>query len=117
MAHTVRVLAATVAVVASACAAPPKQTTVHVVAREYAFEPATLTVPAGDVRFDIRNGGAEIHELMVWRGDDIVGHAERIAPGAASALDVKLEAGRYRYVCKRPPGHDGLGMKGSLTVE
>ncbi len=51
----------------AACAgdddAAGQTTSVTVVADDYTFDPDTLTVPAGQVVFTLRNDGAEEHEF------------------------------------------------------
>jgi plastocyanin len=88
---------------------------VAVVASEYAFTPSTLGVPAGEVRFWVRNGGAVEHEFEIFKGDQVVDEIEGLVPGLAKELTVTLAAGEYTFVCKLS-GHDQLGMKGTLSV-
>lgn len=98
----------------SSIAAPPSGA-IAVVATEYAFTPSTISVPAGDVRFWVRNGGTIEHEFEIFKGDQVVDEIEGLVPGLAKELSVTLEAGDYTFVCKLS-GHDQLGMKGTLTV-
>jgi iron uptake system component EfeO len=114
-----------VAVLFAACSGPTTPTAgaptpvptgvVAVEAKEYAFTPSTITVPAGSVTFSIRNAGTQDHELEVLQGDQLVDKVEAIAPGLTRDATVKLPAGEYTFVCKLN-GHDQLGMKGTLTV-
>jgi iron uptake system component EfeO len=84
-------------------------------AKEYAFIPSTVTVPAGSVTFSIRNVGNEEHEFEIFKGDTVVDEVEGIVPGLTKDLTVTLAAGDYTFLCKLN-GHDQLGMKGTLTV-
>jgi high-affinity iron transporter len=95
--------------------APPPSGVVAVVAAEYAFTPSTLSVPAGEVRFWVRNGGSAEHEFEIFKGETVVDEIEGLVPGLAKELKVTLEPGEYTFVCKLN-GHDQLGMKGTLTV-
>lgn len=88
---------------------------VAVEAEEYAFTPSTLTVPAGEVTFSVKNGGTEEHEFEVFKGETVVDEVEGLVPGLTKPLTVTLEAGEYTYMCKLN-GHDILGMKGTITV-
>jgi iron uptake system component EfeO len=88
---------------------------VAVDAKEYAFTPSTLNVPAGAVTFSVRNAGTEEHEFEVFRGDQVVDEIEGLVPGLTKDLTLTLAAGDYTYMCKLN-GHDQLGMKGTLTV-
>jgi high-affinity iron transporter len=97
----------------SAPAAPSGAVAVE--AKEYLFDPSTLSVPAGDVTFWVRNAGTVEHEFEIFKGEQVVDEIEGLVPGLAKELTVTLAAGDYTYVCKLS-GHDQLGMKGKLTV-
>jgi iron uptake system component EfeO len=103
--------------IAAACSSSSdtEATKLSVAATEYAFAPATLTAPAGDIVFSVRNDGKEEHEFEIFKGTEVVDEVEDIAPGLSRDLSVKLDAGSYEYICKLP-GHDEKGMKGTLTV-
>ena len=88
---------------------------IAVEAKEYAFTPSALTVPAGAVTFSIRNVGSQEHEFEVLRGDTVVDEVEGIVPGLTRDATMTLAAGEYTFLCKLN-GHDQLGMKGTLTV-
>jgi len=102
----------------AATAGPPAAVpsgAVTVEAKEYAFAPASITVPAGSVTFSIKNGGTQDHEFEISHGDQVVEAGQAIAPGSTRATTVTLAAGQYTFACKLN-GHDQLGMKGTLTV-
>ncbi len=84
-------------------------------AKEYQFTPSTITVPAGDVTFSIKNAGTQDHEFKVFKGDQEVGGVAGFASGLTKDATLTLAAGDYTFVCKLN-GHDQLGMKGTLTV-
>lgn len=96
-------------------AVPAPSGAVAVEATEYAFTPSTLSVPAGEVRFWVRNTGTVEHEFEIFKGEQVVDEIEGLVPGLAKELTVTLAAGDYTYLCKLS-GHDQLGMKGTLTV-
>jgi uncharacterized cupredoxin-like copper-binding protein len=89
--------------------------TFAVVAKEYEFTPATLSVPAGEVTFQVRNAGNEEHEFEIFQGETVITEIEGLVPGLTKDLTKTLAAGDYTFVCKLN-GHDQLGMKGTLTV-
>ena len=90
--------------------------TIAVEAKEYAFTPSTITVPAGTVTFSVRNAGTQEHEFEVFKPDGtVLDEVEGLVPGLTKSLAVTLEPGTYQYMCKLS-GHDQLGMKGTLTV-
>jgi iron uptake system component EfeO len=88
---------------------------VAVGAREFAFDPSTLSVAAGAVTFHVTNNGTQTHEFEILKGEQVVDEVEDLVPGLEKDLTVNLEAGDYTYVC-RLPGHEESGMKGTLTV-
>ena len=89
--------------------------TIQVTAKEYAFTPSALTAKAGPVSFRVTKAGAETHEFEIFKGDQVVDEVEDIVPGISRDLTVNLAAGDYTFACKLN-GHDGLGMKGTITV-
>ena len=99
----------------SSSAAGVSSPAIAIGAREFAFDPPTLTVAAGSVSFHVTNTGAQTHEFEILRGDQVIDEVEDIVPGLERDLTVTLEAGDYVYVCKLP-GHEESGMKGTLTV-
>jgi plastocyanin len=99
----------------SGAATPVPSGVVAVDAKEYAFTPSTITVPAGSVTFSVKNVGSQEHEFEIFKGDSVVDEIEAIVPGLTKGATVTLQAGSYTFVCKLN-GHDQLGMKGTLTV-
>ena len=113
-------------------------TSVEVGLDEYAFEPATLEVPAGVVTLTARNTGEEEHELAFLPGggdvpltddgdpdEDALGDAgafelEAFGPDRSCAATYELEAGTYTLFClvEAADGstHLSKGMRGTLTV-
>ena len=89
--------------------------TVAVEASEFAFDPATIEVAAGEVTFSVHNVGELEHEFEIFEGDQVVDEIEGIVPGLTKDLTVTLEPGEYDYVCKLA-GHEEAGMTGTLTV-
>jgi plastocyanin len=99
----------------AAPATPLPSGIVAVRAKEYAFIPASLTVPAGAVTLAVSNVGSENHEFEVLQGDQSLGKIDPFARETTKGLTVTLAAGEYTFIC-RLNGHDQLGMKGTLTV-
>lgn len=90
-------------------------TTVEVEVVDFAFTPAQITVPAGEVTFVLTNNGTQEHEFEIFKGDAVVDEAEGLVPGLSRDFVVTLAAGDYTYVCKLAD-HEARGMKGTLTV-
>jgi uncharacterized cupredoxin-like copper-binding protein len=88
-------------------------------AKEYAFTPTTITVPAGPVTFAVRNAGVEAHEFEVFRDPELttsIDKVESLGAGRSENLPLTLEPGTYAFACLLN-GHNLLGMKGTLTVQ
>jgi iron uptake system component EfeO len=100
---------------ASGSPATPSGTLVAVAARDYAFDPSTVSVAPGTVTFRVENVGVEEHEFEIFRGDTVVDEIEGLVPGLTKDLTVTLEAGEYTFVCKLAD-HEQRGMTGTLTV-
>ena len=98
---------------APSLAAGPTTVTVAIV--DYAFQPADITVPAGEVTFALRNDAGQEHEFEIFKGDQVVDEAEGLIPGLERDLVVTLAVGEYTYVCKLAD-HEQRGLKGTLTV-
>ena len=102
----------------NASAGPPTPVPSGVIAieaKEYAFTPSTITVPAGAVTFSIKNVGSQEHEFEIFQGDQVKDEVEGIVPGLTKNATMTLAPGEYTFLCKLN-GHDQLGMKGTLTV-
>jgi iron uptake system component EfeO len=96
-------------------AAPSSAGPINVGAREYAFDPSTLSIPAGEVTFHVTNTGTIEHEFEILNGETVVDEIEGLIPALEKDLKVTLAPGSYTYVC-RLAGHEEAGMKGTLTV-
>ena len=84
--------------------------TVKVTAKDYTFELSTNKVPAGRVKFVIKDMGSAEHDFA------IAGHTSKtIQPGQSTTLTVTLKEGKYPYRCT-VDSHAELGMKGVLRV-
>ena len=107
------VSAALLAVVgAGAARAQPSSTlhTVKVTAKDYKFVLSTSKVPAGRVKFVIKDMGSAEHDFA------IAGHTSKtIQPGQSTTLSVTLKKGKYPFRCT-VDSHTELGMKGVLSV-
>lgn len=78
------------------------------------------TVAAGPVRIQLKNTGADAHNVLIVRTDG-TGDATAIpltAPGGTTDQSVTLDAGSYRLYCTltTPVVHETAGMRGTITV-
>jgi uncharacterized cupredoxin-like copper-binding protein len=89
---------------------------IEVTLAEFAIEPSHLEAPAGTpLVFSIHNDGSAAHTFAVVASATTFETAS-IAPGADVVLEVTpLEDGSYQVLCT-VPGHDSLGMTGTLVV-
>ena len=87
-------------------------TTLSVTATEFAFDPATLSVPADEeVTIEVVNGGTIEHDFTIDEANlKIATPATETATGTFN-----LPAGTYAFYCS-VPGHRDSGMEGTLTV-
>jgi len=88
--------------------------TVEVVAKEFSFTPAKLTLKAGQPStITLKNTGSIEHDMTV--GD--AGFKLTVTSGKTGNKELKLDKpGTYEFHCS-VAGHKDAGMKGELTVE
>ena len=97
-------------------AAPEAGNTIAVTISDFKISPSTLTAKAGAVQFDVKNGGPTPHNLTIKDvTGKVLGATKDLKPGETARLVITLTAGGYAAICSLP-GHESLGMKGSLTV-
>ena len=96
---------------------------------------AIASVKAGEIRFNIRNDGTNVHEFVVIKSDAAPGsfpvvdgtideeaagtspgEVEDIQPGASDVGTMRLSPGKYVLLCNLP-AHYEQGMHASLTVQ
>ena len=88
-------------------------TSVHV--RDFALDPKDVSV-RGSVSLAVTNDGPTIHNVSVRDASGkVVGATQDLKPGQSETLTVDIPAGTYTLFCSLP-GHESLGVKGSLTV-
>jgi manganese oxidase len=89
---------------------------IDVTLSDFAIEPSHLEGPAGaPLTFAVRNDGAAAHTFGVVAAGQTFETAS-IGPGSNAVLQVPaLEEGTYDVLCT-VPGHDSLGMKGTLML-
>ena len=125
------------AVLISACAAGQPTTKITVNLKEFAFEPGTITVTAGQpVELALVNEGAVEHDFAIetipaedistegsMSGHDMSDQHSEFAlhtatgPGETSVLRfTPTEPGTYKIICS-VPGHLDAGMTGELIVK
>lgn len=133
-------LTAGMALMAISCAtaasptAPAGPTTVNADLKEFSITLDKTTVPAGTVKFIVKNSGTIDHEFVVLDTDTpaadltvegstvpedaltVVNELEDIAVGATPTLEVDLDPGHYAIICNVEAHYQG-GMHVDLTVQ
>ena len=127
MRHSLLLLAAPIVLlVASACtpgaapaagaALPPEQVTLTGT-DDFRFNPSVVTVKAGQpVEVTFQNRGEILHDFTAQQG---VAKPVTILEqgGQSGATTITYDKpGTYKFFCLQP-GHDQLGMHGTITVE
>ena len=85
-----------------------------VVMTDFAFHPRDVKAARGAV-LTVLNEGGVAHNLTVERGSVRVAGTSSFLAGDRERLRVDMDPGRYRILCT-VPGHERLGMTGTLTV-
>jgi plastocyanin len=93
---------------------------IKVTMTEYGFEPSTISAPSGKVVFYLVNAGKLSHDMIIRdksTGARVPGAAsELVSAGDTFVFTVSnLAAGTYGFFCDQP-GHETLGMIGTLTL-
>jgi len=81
---------------------------------EYGFDPGEITLSRGDtVRVVFRNTGTIEHDFTI---PDLDVATPVVNPGEEATVEFMVrERGTFRYLCT-VPGHNELGMNGTLRV-
>jgi plastocyanin len=107
------------AATATAVAGPPTAVAPGALAvhlKDFTIVPAAISVPAGDLALAVVNDGPTPHDLAIRDGGGIVvARTQDLAPGRSETLTAHLAAGTYTTFCALP-GHESLGMRGTLTA-
>lgn len=107
--------------------------TIGVELGEFFVKPSSDTVAAGEVTFQVENGGSASHELVIYRTDDapdaleqdggiaklddakVIEDTDELSAGDDTEVTVTLEAGKYLLLCNLP-GHYQSGQVVAFTV-
>ncbi len=107
--------APSVATSASAAAAPAGDA-IEVSVLDFMLDPSTLEVSGSTVTFNVTNDGPTPHNLTVRdASDEVVMATEDLSVDETETISGELEPGEYTIFCSLP-GHESLGMTGTLTV-
>lgn len=97
----------------SAPAPSPGATVIRVVARDFAFSPSEIEIPAGrTMNVTLVNEGDLFHDITIPAlGFGLSASSDTSASGALTPPN----PGRYEFFCS-VPGHREAGMSGTLVV-
>ena len=127
MRHNLLLLAAPIVLlVASACAASaapaagaalPEEQVTLAGTDDFRFNPSTISVKAGQpLTVTLQNGGEILHDFTVQQG--LAKPVTIMEDGGNSGTTTVTydKPGTYKFFCSQP-GHDQLGMRGTITVQ
>ena len=95
----------------------PTPQSVTVSETEFAFNPSTLNLKAGDYVFQVQDAGKAPHDLHIVDSTNqaVAGTTAVLQGGQASTFTATLKAGTYTMFCA-VDGHRTRGMQGTITV-
>ena len=83
---------------------------------DFMIEPSDLEIAGPTVAIEVTNDGPTPHNLTVRDASGmVVMGTEDLSVGESATINGELEAGEYTIFCALP-GHESLGMSGTLTV-
>ena len=90
---------------------------ITVTATDYKFEPANVTVKAGQpVQLTLANKSTQIHDWVPQNAPGVTAKAEAQANQSVNITFTPSTAGTYKVICAQT-GHEQLGMVGQLIVQ
>lgn len=99
-----------------AASTAPSGAGVAIQVKDFAIEPAAVTVKAGTVAFNVTNQGPTVHNVTVRdSAGKIVFGSRDLREGETQTVSGDLKAGTYDLICTLP-GHESLGTKAKLEV-
>jgi uncharacterized cupredoxin-like copper-binding protein len=100
---------------ASTTASSISGATTPITERDFRFDTPDVAVQ-GVVSLAVMNAGPTVHDLTIRDASGkVLGETEDLKPGTSETLTVDLPTGKYTIFCSLP-GHESLGLKGTLTV-
>ncbi|MBA2717627.1 MAG: cupredoxin domain-containing protein [Chloroflexi bacterium] len=86
-----------------------------VTVKDFSLDPKDVTIQ-GAGALAVTNAGPTVHNIAIRDGaGKVVATTKELKTGEAESLTVDLPAGAYTLFCSLP-GHESLGIKGTLTV-
>ena len=83
---------------------------------DFMIEPNDVEVAGPTVTIDVTSNGPTPHNLTVRDASgQVVMGTEDLSAGDTATISAEIEPGKYTIFCALP-GHESLGMSGTLTV-
>ena len=102
--------------VTSGPAATTAQDATALEVRDFTLDPLTVSVTASTVVLAVTNDGPTVHNVMVRDAAGTVLFGTRdLREGESETVSGTVQPGTYVLFCSLP-GHESLGIKGTLTV-
>ena len=79
------------------------------------FDKTSLSAKAGTVTITMKNQGGLSHDVSI-KGNGVDEQGNVVGKGGTSKVSADLKPGSYTFYCS-VDGHEGAGMKGTLTVK
>lgn len=84
--------------------------------RDFALDPSSVSVTAGTVALTVTNDGPTLHNVKIRDGaGEVLFGTKDLREGESQSISGNLQPGEYVLFCSLP-GHESLGIKGTLTV-
>lgn len=107
---------ATGAATPAATPAASADATASIVVRDFELDPSTVAISGSTIGFAVTNEGPTVHNVTVRTaaGDVLLGSRD-LREGESDTVVGAIPPGTYVLFCSLP-GHESLGIKGTLTV-
>jgi len=90
-------------------------TSIHV--RDFKLEPGDVTISGSTVALAVTNDGPTVHNVTIRDASGTVLAATKdLTAGQSETISAQIPAGTYTLFCSLP-GHESLGIKGSLVIK
>jgi plastocyanin len=98
-----------------AASAAPEGNPTPITVKDFTLDPKNVTV-SGQASLGVTNAGPTIHNVTIRDASgSVVAATKDLRTGQSEVLGLHLAAGSYTLFCSLP-GHESLGIKGTLTV-
>ena len=89
-------------------------TAIHV--RDFTLEPRDVTISSATSAVAVTNDGPTVHNVTIRDASGgVVAATADLKTGQAETIVIRIPAGSYTLFCSLP-GHESLGIKGTLLV-